>query len=329
MTASLSTRWGLLGAGWIARRSIAPAIHSADGATLQAVGARDAARAARLSPQGRAYSDYQAVIDDPKVDAVYIALSNDGHLPWAAAAARAGKAVLCEKPLGCNAAEAEQMRATSEACGTLLVEATWNLWHPRTRRASALLASDTIGSLTAMAGSFVFDGVAEGNYRLDPQLGGGALLDVGCYPMTAATWATDARRQPSRDDDVHEATAVMSGTGVDLTCDARLSMSGADVRVRGSFIEPPAQTLVLTGEHGRIEFTGDDAYTSWLRPSSLTVLDRDGERIEQFAPTDPYRLMIEHVSRAVRGQDAWLPDPRWSITVARSMDAVLAMTRAT
>ena len=312
-------RWGLLGAGWISRRAIAPAIHSADGAQLSAVAARDVARARALSPRQAAFDDYAAVIDDPDIDAVYVALSNDGHLPWTIAALEAGKAVLCEKPLGCSASEARAMRAAADRTGGLLVEATWNLWHPRTRRAEALLRSDAIGCLQSMTAAFVFDGVGEGNYRLEPERGGGALLDVGCYPLTTAAWATGGTHGT-----IYETDFLIAPSGVDLTSGARLEMGGLPVTVRGSFRESAFQTILLEGDQGQIEFTGNDAFVSWLQPSSLRVLDRDGERVEHFAPVDPYRLMIENVSRAIRGERAWLPDPDWSVAVADAMDAILA-----
>lgn len=314
-----STRWGLLGAGWISRRAIAPAMHSAHGATLDLVAARDLGRAASLSPRRAAVDDYAAVIDDPQIDAVYIALSNDGHLPWAERALSAGKAVLCEKPLGRTAEEARRMRAAADASGGFLVEATWNLWHPRTARAAALLASDAIGAVTGVRGAFVFDGVDEGNYRLDPQLGGGALLDVGCYPLTGAAWATKAS-----DVQVQSAEMVTGGLGVDLTTAATLMLGGIPVEVRASFIETAYESLTIEGRHGIIEFTGNDTYTSWLQPSALRIRDRDGERVEHFAPVDPYRLMIESVSAAIRGDGGWTPDPQWSLTVADAMDAILA-----
>ena len=313
-----AVRWGLLGAGWISRRAIAPAIHSADGAELTAVAARDMSRARALTPSGATYDSYAALIADPAVDAVYVALANDSHLPWTLAALEAGKAVLCEKPLGVTAAEARTMRQAAEGSGGLLVEATWNLWHPRTRRAAALLHSDAIGRLTSVSGAFVFDGVPEGNYRLESARGGGALLDVGCYPLTGAAWATGSSASTLRD-----ASFVVSDGGVDLTSDALLDMGGVDVRVRASFREPGFQTLLLEGELGQIELTGNDAYVSWLQPSALRVLDRDGERVEHFAPVDPYRLMVENVSRAIRGETAWLPDPAWSLVVADAMDAIL------
>ena len=313
-----AVRWGLLGAGWISRRAIAPAIHSADGAELAAVAARDISRARALTPTAAAYDSYADLIADPLVEAVYVALANDSHLPWTLAALESGKAVLCEKPLGVTAAEARMMRQAAERSGGLLVEATWNLWHPRTRRAAALLHSDAIGRLTSVSGAFVFDGVPEGNYRLDPARGGGALLDVGCYPLTSAAWATASSASILRG-----ATFVVSECGVDLTSDAVLDMGGVDVRIRASFCEPAFQTLLLEGELGQIELTGNDSYVSWLQPSALRVLDRDGERVEHFAPVDPYRLMVENVSRAIRGETAWLPDPAWSLVVADAMDAIL------
>jgi predicted dehydrogenase len=294
-------------------------MHSAHGATLDLVAARDLGRAASLSPRRAAVDDYAAVIDDPQIDAVYIALSNDGHLPWAERALSAGKAVLCEKPLGRTAKEARRMRAAADASGGFLVEATWNLWHPRTARAAALLASDAIGAVTGVRGAFVFDGVDEGNYRLDPQLGGGALLDVGCYPLTGAAWATKAS-----DVLVQSAEMVTGGLGVDLTTAATLTLGGIPVEVRASFIETAYESLTIEGRHGIIEFTGNDTYTSWLQPSALRIRDRDGERVEHFAPVDPYRLMIESVSAAIRGDGGWTPDPQWSLTVADAMDAILA-----
>jgi predicted dehydrogenase len=294
-------------------------MHSAHGATLDLVAARDLGRAAALSPRRAAVDDYAAVIDDPQIDAVYIALSNDGHLPWAERALSAGKAVLCEKPLGRTAKEARRMRAAADASGGFLVEATWNLWHPRTARAAALLASDAIGAVTGVRGAFVFDGVDEGNYRLDPQLGGGALLDVGCYPLTGAAWATKAS-----DVLVQSAEMVTGGLGVDLTTAATLTLGGIPVEVRASFIETAYESLTIEGRHGIIEFTGNDTYTSWLQPSALRIRDRDGERVEHFAPVDPYRLMIESVSAAIRGDGGWTPDPQWSLTVADAMDAILA-----
>lgn len=275
-----------------------------------------------MRPTQAAYDNYQAIIDDPLIDAVYIALSNDAHLPWTLAALDAGKAVLCEKPLGCSAAEATRMREAADARELVLVEATWNLWHPRTRRAEALLHANAIGRPVSVSGAFTIDGVADGNYRWDPAMGGGALLDVGCYPLTGAAWATADRHAP--DGVVVEHVEMRTaGRGVDAATDAYLKMRGIPVHVHCAFDEVPRQTLLVEGETGLLEFTGNDAFTSWMQPSSLRVVDPDGERVEHFAPVDPYRLMVEHVTAALRNEWAWLPNPDWSLLVAHAMDDVL------
>ncbi|HLY31357.1 MAG TPA: Gfo/Idh/MocA family oxidoreductase, partial [Ktedonobacterales bacterium] len=114
-------RWGFLGAGYIARTALAPAVHAASGAVLQAVAARDIDRARALRPVGAAYSAYEEVLADPDVDAVYLSLTNEAHAPWSIAAMQAGKHVLCEKPLAMSAAEVDAMSAVAASSGRLLV----------------------------------------------------------------------------------------------------------------------------------------------------------------------------------------------------------------
>ena len=137
----------------------------------------------------------------------------------------------------------------------------------------------------------------------------------------------DARVGSSRVS-VVDTDTVVGPTGVDLTTSASLTLGTVPVDIRASFIETAYESLTIEGEHGLLEFTGNDVYTSWLRPSALRVLDRDGERVEHFAPVDPYRLMIENVSDALRDGSGWLPDPRWSITVAHAMDAIAEAGRS-
>jgi predicted dehydrogenase len=175
-------RWGFLGAGFVASRGLAPAVHAADGAVLQA-SRQDEHRAAALEPV-RATTSYAEVCTADDVDAVYLSLPNDDHLPWVLEALAAGKQVLCEKPLGLDAAQVARMAAAAESADRLLVEASWNRWHPRTRRVEALLA-DVAGPLDVRAW-FTFPGVPADTDRLDPGRGGGALLDVGCYAVAAA-----------------------------------------------------------------------------------------------------------------------------------------------
>ncbi|HYN75561.1 MAG TPA: Gfo/Idh/MocA family oxidoreductase, partial [Candidatus Limnocylindria bacterium] len=137
MTVPTPVRWGFLGAGFVASQALGPAVHAAEGAVLQVVGSRDVSRARALGP-ARAETSYQAVCDAQDVDVVYVALPNDDHQRWVCAALKAGKHVLCEKPLGLDAADVATMSAAAAAADRMLVEAAWNRWHPRTRRAQIL-----------------------------------------------------------------------------------------------------------------------------------------------------------------------------------------------
>ena len=129
------------------------------------------------------HGSYERLLEDGEVDAVYLPLVNSLHREWALQALAAGKHVLCEKPLAMNAAEAEEMAAAAEVAGRVLMEALMYRFHPRLRA----LREET-GEVVHLAARFGFPLDAPGNYRLDPALGGGALLDVGSYGVSAARW---------------------------------------------------------------------------------------------------------------------------------------------
>ncbi len=324
-------RFGFLGAGWIAHRALAPAVHSADGAVLQAAAARDADRARSLAPAGRAYDSYDALLADPDVDVVYVNLGNDGHRPWTTAALRAGKHVLCEKPLGLDPAEVAEMTQAAEAAGRLLVEAFWYRWHPRTRRLEQLVAEGAVGRVQYIEAEFSFDGGGEdrmrGNYRLDPARGGGALLDVGCYSVSAAhtVLGPDLALGPSLPGAAGSVDRRTGPTGVDVSTSARLACvggphAGADVVVRCGIEGRDHQVLRVVGDAATVELSPGEPFTSWHAPASLTVTTPDGSvRTEDFAAVDPYRLMVEAVAARVRGRSAFLPGPEHSAHVAATL----------
>lgn len=155
-------KWGVLGAGKLVQKATGRAIHEAAGAELFAAGARDRERA-KATGAVRAFDTYQGVIDDDEVDAVYICLSNEAHLPWIRAALAAGKHVLCEKPMVLTAAETESVFAQAQAAGLLLVEATWSRWHPRMQRIVELVGSGSIGAITSFTSTFTYEGVDPDN----------------------------------------------------------------------------------------------------------------------------------------------------------------------
>jgi predicted dehydrogenase len=317
----MTVRWGFLGAGTIAK-VLAQAVHEADGAVLQAAGARDVGRAQALGPV-RAHGSYDDVVASPDVDAVYVALSNDAHLPWTLAALRAGKAVLCEKPLGLTAAEVDEMTAVAQETGGLLVEASWYRWHPRVRLAQRTLTD--IGTVRHVTAGFTFAGQLEGNYRLDPALGGGALYDVGCYAVSACLWAI-GRGLP----DEVVARSELSPGGVDLdtrailTWDAVGRDGGAEAEVHAGISVDAGQWLVVRGDRGEIELR-DAPYTSWKDDDTeLWVSDGTGTERLPVPAADPYRLMVEEVSSVLQGGPGWVLPLAESRQTAAVLDAARA-----
>ncbi len=308
-------RWGFLGAGFVASRGVAPVVHQATNSVLQVVGARDLARAEALEPV-RAVTSYAEVCTADDVDVVYLSLPNDDHLPWVVAALEAGKHVLCEKPLALDADQVRRLIGAAASSGSLLVEASWNRWHPRTRRVEALL-SDLDGPVDVDAW-FTFAGVPEDNYRLDPTRGGGALLDVGCYAVAAALVAL------GEDALVTSAESHVGPSGVDLTTTATLSSARGRASITGSFERDESQGWRISAPGLGLE-VAHPAFTSWREESTLHLLESGTERTETFEPCDAYLLMVEAVSARVTGADAWVLPLATSLAVARAVDDIARM----
>ena len=319
-------RWGFLGAGHISTAALGPAARDAAGATVHAVAARDATRARALAEAvgaPRAYGSYDELLADPGVEAVYVGLANDAHEPWVTAALASGRHVLCEKPLGLSAAEVDVMAAAADLAGRVLVEATWNRWHPRVRRAVALVEQGAIGAVRHVSAGLSFPGVDPGNFRLDPARGGGALLDVGCYAVSAVLWAM----RGDMPDEV-AARSRLSGSGVDLLTEGLLTWDdGRSAEIRVAMDEPFRQWLVITGEAGEIELPGRP-YTQKTDDSELLLSDgRSTERI-QVPGDNAYRIMVEEVSSVLRGGPGWVLPVAESRAVATLLDACATSARA-
>jgi D-xylose 1-dehydrogenase (NADP+, D-xylono-1,5-lactone-forming) len=306
------SRWGLIGAGWIATTALAPAMHAAENTVIQAVASRDPERSKALNPI-TVHESYEALINDPLVDAVYISLPNHLHCEWTVKALKASKHVLCEKPFAMNVAEVELMIQTAKECDRLLVEAVWSRWHPRMIRAIELVKSGAIGQITSIDASFTFPASIEGNYRLSKEMGGGALFDIGVYPLHAiAALVGDNAKVEIENLDVK-----LGSTGIDLTTKWQMRINDS-VTATGlaSFEMPENQSLVINGEKNSITFVGDQAFTSWHSPSALQI----GDSTEQFEAVDPYMLMIENFGKKIQGEAAWVLPLETSLWVQKAVD---------
>lgn len=182
-------RWGILGPGKISG-SFARGLHEAAGADLVAVGSRDQARAATFAVEygvANVHGSYEELASDPEVDAIYIGTPHSFHCEHTLLCLRQGKHVLCEKPLAMNGFQAEQMIETARESRLVLMEAVWTRFLPAVVRVRELLEAGTIGKVQMVMADFGFRAEFDPDSRLfSPDLGGGALLDVGIYPLNLA-----------------------------------------------------------------------------------------------------------------------------------------------
>jgi len=290
-------------------------MHAAENTVIQAVASRDPERSRALNPI-TVHESYEALINDPLVDAVYISLPNHLHCEWTIKALKAGKHVLCEKPFAMNVAEVELMVQAAKDCDRLLVEAVWSRWHPRMVRAIDLVRSGKIGQIVSIDASFTFPATIEGNYRLSQEMGGGALFDIGVYPLhaIAALVGDNAKVEMENCD------ASFGPTGIDLTTKWQMRINDS-IAATGlaSFEMPENQSLVIKGEKDSITFVGEQAFTSWHSASTLQI----GESQEEFEAVDPYMLMIESFGKKIQSEDSWVLPLETSLWVQRAVRAML------
>ena len=186
-------RFGLLGTARI-NRALIPALRASERADLSAVASRDRDKGAAYAREWTIprVLGYEEMLADPAIDVVYVPLPNSLHAEWTIRAARAGKHVLCEKPLALTVAEIDAVEAAARAAGVVVAEAFMYRHHPQTRKVKELVDGGAIGAVKLVRGAFTFDLTREGDVRLVPGLGGGSLWDVGCYPVSFARYLLGA-----------------------------------------------------------------------------------------------------------------------------------------
>lgn len=315
-------RWGILGAANIARTMVMPGMQEAQGAVIQAVASRDAARAQELAAAFAVpvvHSSYEALLKDPDIDAVYIPLPNHLHRPWTIKAAEAGKHVLCEKPLAITAAECDAMIEACQKHGVLLMEGYMYSLHPQITTVMELLEKHSIGQVTLVRGSFSFPMEPGENIRLEPEYGGGSLMDVGCYPIHLANLIY--RQAP----ETVQAAAIWEG-GVDITAAGVLRYAGHRLAViDSSFAMWDRQEVEIVGTAGRIRLTrpwrADDLETD------VMVESPEGSETYKIAASNPYKLEIEHFQDCMVHRRQPLPSPEKGRDVVRVIEALFEAAR--
>jgi len=296
-------RWGVLSTAKIARQKVIPAMQRADGGQVVAIAGRDATRTQEVADDlgiDRAHASYEALLGDPDVDAVYIPLPNHLHAEWTIRAARAGKHVLCEKPMALSSTEARSMVAACSEAGVVFMEAFMYRLHPSWRTVLDLVRSGRIGQPMAVQSWFSYFNDDPHNIRNVAEYGGGALLDIGCYcidlsrlllggePVAVTGSVT---RDPVTGVDILTSGVLAFATGTaTFTCstrvepDQRVHVYGSEGRIS---VDIPFNIPPDLATHVRVTVGGAPP----VAPATETLT---------FAPADQYRIQAEEFAVSVR-----------------------------
>ena len=313
-------RWGILSTANI-NRHVIPAAHGSDKAELIAVASRDQSRAdeyAREWEIDRAYGSYEALVEDPDVEAVYISLPNSMHVEWSMHCLEAGKHVLCEKPLDRRPEDVERAFDAADHAGRLLMEAFMYRHNPQTHQLAELVRGGAIGDLRVIRSAFSFSVYDPENIRLRPELEGGSLMDVGCYCVSGSRLLAG---EPIR---VY-GEAVVGETGTDWVFAGTMRFPGDVVSLFDCGTSLPLRDeLEAIGTEGSLYL--DDP---WHCRKPVIELRR-GDEVErlELEPVNSYQLQLENFSDGIRGSAEPLLGREDAVAQARALDALLRSAEA-
>ena len=286
-------RWGVLGTAHIALAKVIPAMQRSSWCEIAAIASRDGAKAAAAAGKlniSRAYGSYDQLLADTSIEVIYNPLPNHLHVPWTIRAAEAGKHVLCEKPIALNAEEARSLIELRDRTGVKIQEAFMVRTHPQWLETRRLIHSGRIGSVTAITGFFSYFNADPENIRNKLALGGGALMDIGCYPINISRFIFAA--EPRRVLSVIERDPI---SGTDTLTSAVLDFPQGHATFTCSTRLNPYQRMIFHGTEGRIEvlipFNAPND-----RPTQILV---DDEVIE-IPTSDQYEIQGSLFSQAIR-----------------------------
>ena len=319
-----AVNWGILGASDFAVNFMAPAIHEAEGARLAALATSNPSKAARFQafcPDLELHDSYEAVLADPQIEAVYIPLPNHLHVEWAERALRAGKHVLCEKPIAMRADQIDPLIALRDQTGLLAAEAYMIVHHPQWQRCRELVRSGAIGRVTHADASFSYDNRDTGNIRNRPETGGGSIPDIGVYTYGALRWVTGAEPREIEARITYEA-------GVDVFALVAGEMSGPAGRFSFAAMTSmrlfPRQEVTYHGETGLIRMTGPFNAGRFAEAQLHMFRAGQPDHVERFPGVRQYRLQVEAFVASVRTGAAYA----WSLEDAKGTQAMIDMVYA-
>jgi predicted dehydrogenase len=302
----MKVRWGVLGTAKIATEHVIPAMKASAYCEVVAIASRNLARAeetARWLGLSRAYGSYEELLGAADIDAVYIPLPNHMHVPWAVESLDAGKHVLCEKPVALDAEEARELLAAAQGYpGRKVMEAFMYRFHPQWQRARHIVRSGGIGELRTIQSFFSYYNVDPDNIRNQPEAGGGALMDIGCYCISLSRWLFEA--EPVR---VLGHTEVDPGFAVDRQTSGLLEFERGTATFTCATQLSPYQRVNIVGTRGRVEIEipfnapPNEACRLWHHT-------QDGVEEIEVDPVNQYTLQCDLFSQAVL-DDTEVPTP--------------------
>ena len=292
-------RWGILGAAGIAASAFLPALREAGTGRAALVGGRDVERARHWAADhgvDRAVAGYDEVVDSPDIDAVYVALPNASHAAWTQRALRAGKAVLCEKPLCVDAAETTAVLATAGETGSWLWEAFVFPFSAQQRRLEQLIGAGAIGAVREVQSTFHFVLDRPGDIRMSAELGGGALADLGCYPVRFAHEIFPASSRP-----VVAGAGTMEGS-VETEAWGLVSYDPGRLLLSCGFRLARDTTTRVLGTSGQVLLSSPFHPRP---PETITVLRPGLEPIAEHPTSDEYSFTaaLRHIHRVLRQEE--------------------------
>jgi len=323
---SQKIRWGILSTAKIGVEKVIPAMQRGTLTEVVAIASRSEEKAKLAADKlgiGKSCGSYEALLADPEIDAIYNPLPNDGHVPWSIKAMEAGKHVLCEKPIGLSAAEGRTLADAAAKFPKLkLMEAFMYRHHPQWKTAKELVLSGKIGKLRTIQTFFSYYSDDASNIRSRPEMGGGGLMDIGCYAISLSRWLFDA--EPAR---VLGHVEIDPNWGVDRMASAIFDFGdGGSATFTCSMAVNPLQVVHVVGAEGRIELS-EVPFNAPNNVPCVVRFQRGGGSIERIEveTCDQYTIQGDLFSRAIL-DDAPVPTPIED--AIRNMDTIEAIFEA-
>lgn len=314
-------RWGILSTAKIGVEHFIPAVNLSDNGVLAAIASRDLKKAQTLAMRfgaTHAFGSYEEMLASDSIDGVYIPLPTSQHVEWTLKAAKAGKHVLCEKPISLKAKEIDKLIAARDKHGVLVSEAFMVTYHPQWLKVRELIASGAIGTLKQVDAAFTYFNVDPGNMRNIPELGGGVIPDIGVYPTVVTRFATG--KEPVR---LEASVEFDPKFGTDRYASVRADFGSFELTFYISTQMANRQTIAFHGDKGFIEVTAP--FNSNLYEGDEVRLHNAGHsetQVWRFTGVNQYRLEAEAFARAVKSKKEQIFTLENSVSNQKMIDAI-------